>query len=231
MLGEVDLASLKEKFVKKDFDERLTPALEYAYRAYQNKLLEADKPNQYVAEFEDWANEITNAKKIPQTPEEFNQLSELLTSTLHVGMDGDNATNAIRELLGDEELYDTIYAVSQSQGEDADARPIIIGWLSNNASEVLNHVAVPDEMKQGDAEEPTAPAAAPTKLGPRHPVPPAPEEVAESIVKTPDGEDYDCRCFEIGDPWVDVDPDCPTHGKSKAEDAPITDIKKLAGLK
>lgn len=180
MLGEVDIASLKEKFVKKDFDERLTPALEYAYRAYQNKLLEADKPDQYIAEFEDWANEITNVKKIPQTPEEFNQLSELLTSTLRVGTDGDNATNALRELIGDEELFDTIYAVSQSQGEEADARPIIVGWLSQNAPEVLDHVAVPDEMKQGDSEEAETPAV-PTKLGPRQPVPQAPEEIAEGV--------------------------------------------------
>jgi len=25
-------------------------------------------------------------------------------------------------------------------------------------------------------------------------------------------EDYDCRCYEIGGPWIDVDPNCPIHG-------------------
>jgi len=66
---------------------------------------------------------------IPDTPEKQEELQQLLQSPLAYGVNGDNASNAIYHLLGDDELFDNLYQSSEEFGPEADARREIIHHL------------------------------------------------------------------------------------------------------
>jgi hypothetical protein len=163
-LGEVDVNALKEKFVQKNFDERLTPALEYAYRAYQNKNKTAE--NQYVVEFENWMDTVIT----PLDVNHVERLAKLMSSEIELGVDGDNATNAIQELVGDDTLFDKFFEVSQSDGPNVDARPMIRDWMANNAPELLSKL---DELLSNSKDDGSNSKddGSNSKLGARQPVP------------------------------------------------------------
>jgi hypothetical protein len=72
---------------------------------------------------------------IPDTPEKMARLKELLSSPLQFGPNGENATNAMYGLLGDDELADAIYAGFELLGPEEDAVPYIKDWIQKHAPE------------------------------------------------------------------------------------------------
>ena len=65
----------------------------------------------------------------PQTPEQQERLRELLANPLPFGNDASNATNALYDLIGDDELFDSLADAAQKEGPEADARPAIQAFL------------------------------------------------------------------------------------------------------
>jgi hypothetical protein len=123
---KLDLEELKERFVKKMFDQRLESALPYVHRAYKNKVDLAD--NQYVSEFENWADDTVNSDTEELTDLQLVQFNELMQNEIAVGLDGVDAIGALKNIVDDEELNDQLIELSRDQGVDADARPVIASW-------------------------------------------------------------------------------------------------------
>jgi hypothetical protein len=136
-LDEVDVDSLRERFVKKIYDDRFNEALPYVYRAYKNKQ-KMDTP--LTVEFESWANDITEQTWTDDTDDRDEQdLSELMQTPIAVGIDAADAIAALSNInfLKSEDLNQALIKLSKVQGPDADARRTIIGWLASNGENAL----------------------------------------------------------------------------------------------
>jgi hypothetical protein len=154
--GEIDVDALRERFVKKIYDDRFNEALPYVYRAYKNKQ-KMDTP--MTVEFESWANEITEQTWDSDTDDRDEQELELLMQTpIAVGVDATDAIAAISaiQFLDSEDLRQALMKLSKNQGPDSDARRTIIGWLASNGENVLaNHFM--QMMQQQNANTQPAP--------------------------------------------------------------------------
>ncbi|CAB4129085.1 hypothetical protein UFOVP112_183 [uncultured Caudovirales phage] len=136
---QVDVNALRERFVKKIYDDRFTEALPIVYNAYKkHKAQAASKLGDELAEWADTVSEGTWS--LPDTDDEARALQEILKTPLLAGIDGIDATNKLYDLIGDDELFDNIYHYSESQGPDADVRPLIKVWLQNHMPELLNRL-------------------------------------------------------------------------------------------
>ncbi len=116
----------------------------------------------YKVEFDDGAHvwirrEGTKAVKeqmnegtwaIPKTPEQKERLKALMAEPLEFGVDAQNATGAMYDLIGDDELFDQLYADSQELGPEADARPTIKKFMSQFAQ--LNNLWLGEDMINED---------------------------------------------------------------------------------
>lgn len=134
---EIDIDELRERFVKKIYDDRFNEALPYVYKAYQNR-----KKNNTAetAEFESWATGVTETTWDSDSDDvdEVNLL-RLFDTPIAAGMDGVDGIAAIDDIkdLNSEDLQMSIKKLSQVQGPDADIRNTIIGWLMSNGERAL----------------------------------------------------------------------------------------------
>lgn len=127
---EFDIESLKERFVKKMFDDRLTQALPYVHRAYQEKQMSNE--NQYAKEFDTWAKDITEGEwALPNSEMAQARLRDLMSKPIKLGADSSNATSALYDVIGSDRLFDDFMDLEEISGPDADARPVIIKWLKD----------------------------------------------------------------------------------------------------
>ena len=133
----VDVDELRERFVKKIYDDRFNDALPYVYKAYQNrKRMNTSE----TAEFESWATGVTEATWDSDTDDiDEDNLIRLFQRPIAAGMDGVDGIAAIGDIqdLNSEDLQATIKKLSQAQGPDADIRNTIIGWLMSNGERAL----------------------------------------------------------------------------------------------
>jgi hypothetical protein len=133
---DFDLEQLKDRFVKKLFDERLAEALPHVYKAFKTK--QKSMENSYVAEFDQWADDVVEGSwALPETDSEVEELRKLMSKPLTAGLDGADAIPALYDLIGDDELFDNISQLSSTQGSESDVRPLLIDWLGNNGYEDL----------------------------------------------------------------------------------------------
>lgn len=96
----------------------------------QKESLESPLANQ----FEDWANQVVEGSwALPDTPEDTKSLDELMSKKLEVGDNAENATGALYNIIGDDELFDKLGDLASAEGPDTDARPTIVHWLRDNS--------------------------------------------------------------------------------------------------
>lgn len=128
---EMDVDALRERFVRKIYDERLDQALPYVYRAYKRE--QSKQQNEYTKRFESWADKVTEGTWDQLEDESSRQqLDKLMAQPIEVGIKGDNASGLLYDIIGDDSLFDSFYEKSEAEGSDADARPIVIKWLRDN---------------------------------------------------------------------------------------------------
>ena len=158
---EVDMAALKEKFVQRVFDDRLSEALPHVYRAYKTK--QQTMENKYTAEFEDWTNQIQEGTwATPDQDEDQDKLRELMSAPIEAGNDGTNASGVFDNIIGSDSLFDEFRDLSRSdQGASSDVRPLVIEWLKEHG---YNELA--DELNQLITTATTATTATPTATPP-----------------------------------------------------------------
>lgn len=135
MEDDFDLESLKERFVQRIFDDRLSEALPHVYRAYMNKKHAME--NNYIAEIENWANQLVEGTwATPESDEEKEELRKIMEKPVEAGPDGDNAAGVFYNLIGSDSLFDEFYEISKSElGPEVDVRPLVIEWLKTHGYE------------------------------------------------------------------------------------------------
>jgi hypothetical protein len=114
---------------------------------YRNEMIESDL---YEGQ---WAS--------PESEEDIQRLKELLSQPLEVGVDGQTATDALYDLLGNDELFDRIHDLEEINGPKSDAVPAITNWLKDNDPLLLQRLGLPaagdDQLDAGQTQVPQSP--------------------------------------------------------------------------
>jgi hypothetical protein len=141
---------IRNMFIEQSLDARIEAAIPVLARLSKPR----DKDMQEIAEFESWAESVTEGTwATPDTAQTKKQLQQLMAKELPVGPDATNATEQLYDVLGDDELYDQLIDLS-IQDPDADARPLIQARLAE--------LGITIEMPADQVPEPADPAAAAT---------------------------------------------------------------------
>ena len=145
-LGEDEI---KDLFTRRVFDERLEEALPYVRRAYSQYL--DSQTTAMGQEFESWANDLVEGTwAVPDTAEAISDLAELMAKPLILGQDAADATSALYDLIGDDDLFDELSAAAEEDPE-GDARPIVQNWLDQNMPDVAQQVIPKLDEPQSDS--------------------------------------------------------------------------------
>jgi hypothetical protein len=150
---EYDVDALRERFVKKMYDERFEQALPYVHRAHKKQ--EEAMNNSMAEEFENWADSVLEGTwAVPEKESDVEALRKLMSKPLLVGQDGMDATSALYSIIGDDGLFDDIHAMADVKGPDYDCRADIVNWLQDHFP------ALAQEMEQvmASSETPENPA-------------------------------------------------------------------------
>ena len=102
---------------------------------------------------------------VPETPAQKRDLKKLLSKPLPLGKEGENASDKMYSIIGDDELFDDLYSAGK-ESPDSDARPIIKkamkrlkiredSWDSWRLEESTkpDHIKVFNSLKRGDKVE------------------------------------------------------------------------------
>jgi len=119
---------------------------ELRYQA-EPAILESDLPDPITEST--WA--------IPETDQQIQDLSTLLQNPLVIGVDAENAVNALYGLVGDDELFDALHDVEEASGPETDARPTILNFLKTNWPGIYATVANSNQEMDTPPPMPTQP--------------------------------------------------------------------------
>jgi hypothetical protein len=141
-LQEELVDSIKTMFVEQTLDSRIEAALPVLAKLQQeNKMKEIDV-------FESWANRLTEGTwSLPETPEQQQDLQELMSRELIVGPDATNATEQLYDLIGDDELFDRLSELARR-----DARANV--WDDSDIQERLAELGIQMPAKGEPTVEP-----------------------------------------------------------------------------
>ena len=154
--SDLDVDALRERFVKKIYDDRFTEALPFVYRAYKEQQERMNTP--MGEEFENWANEITE-DPFESDDEEREALEKLMATPIQVGQDGLDAQHAMSRIFREESLEEKLKELADVQGPDADARQTILDWMKGNGMKIVAG-EIEAKLQQG-AEAQTPPTTTP----------------------------------------------------------------------
>ena len=144
---DVDLNEIKERFVKRVFNEKMEDALPLVHKAYNMK-----KENKFTEQFETWATAISEGSwALPQTEEDKQKLIDILSQELPVGVDAQNATNILYNIFGDDKLFDRLEELADIDPE-ADVRDAVMERLSEVNPQMYQ--AILDAIGDEDTPEP-----------------------------------------------------------------------------
>lgn len=129
--GEADLAESTVRKIKELFQATDTLQLEEVAPVLAG-MKEAD-------EFERWADSLLEGTwALPTDKDKEEELIKLMSKPLKVGAEAQNATGALYDLIGDDELFDMLHSVAENEPE-ADARPTILRWMEHQGA---NHEVI-----------------------------------------------------------------------------------------
>jgi hypothetical protein len=197
---DANVAELKELFVKKTLDERIEQALPLVHKAY-NIMKENNNP--YAQQFENWADKLSEGSWArPDTDDEVDQLIDWLSEEHPVGVDAQDATNSLYNIIGDDNLFDRLQELADID-PTADARDVVTSWLYDNLPQVYQRI----ESEMGDQDTPAEDN----------------QEVDESYTPPPvmiNGKQVDLRSIELDgvESW-----DRPDYADAYASAATFTD--------
>jgi hypothetical protein len=158
---------LKNMFVQQTLDTRIEAALPTLAKIQQQgtKMKEAEI-------FENYMNRLSEGTwALPDTPEAYEKLQQLMTGELIVGADAMNATEQLYDLVGDDELFDILNDLA-----DNDPRANI--WDDSDVQRRLAELGV---------QTPQSTQAAPAAV-PQDTAPPAVPPVAEGDMDEGDNQ-------------------------------------------
>jgi hypothetical protein len=166
---DVNVDALRERFVKKVYDDRFDEALPYVYRAHQRE--QAAMETAMAEEFASWADQVHEGSwSDPDTEDELYKLDKIMAVPFEIGQDANNAIATMSNIIGDDALNDDLRDLySATDDPETDARPVVMKWLRQHH---------PDLAAKYDtnAAAPEAPAAAPGQPTPAPEQPPVPNQ-------------------------------------------------------
>ena len=174
--------SISEMFLTQRLDPRVESAIPVLNRLSKN-ITEMSEVN----EFTEWASNIVHEVLHPTAEGSLNDLVDLVgadSEFMTLGPDGKNAINEIEGIINEPALNSRLQKAGMSK-PDQDARPIIIGWMQENAKDKHYEEILAKIETEQPAPKITKPAPQPKKETPPDIPPPPPPEVAR--------EDYDPR--------------------------------------
>ena len=153
LMDDFDADSMRERFVKRTYNDATDQALPIVQKAYNMK-----KQNKFAEQFESWANNVAegwddseDAQQWGNEPINVDDLVDLFAEELPLGVDAINAINSISGVINSNELEDVLVTASQ-QNPEADARDVIIAWLEENEpavyQELVNEIGDADTADQ-----------------------------------------------------------------------------------
>ena len=154
---DVNVDALRERFVKKVYDDRFDEALPYVYRAHKRDREAME--TEMAEEFARWTEGIEeDTWSSPNTDEEHQDLDEIMASPLEIGQDAHNAIATLSDIIGDDQLNDDLTSLySATDDPETDARPVVMKWLKQHNPEL----AAKYETNLAQPEAPAAPAGQP----------------------------------------------------------------------
>lgn len=190
---QYDVDSLRERFVKKLYDDRFDEALPFVYRAYQRKVESMNTP--MAEEFESWADSVAEGTwAVPDKEDEVDTLRKLMEKPMKVGMNGVDATSELYDLIGDDQLFDSIQELADIKGPDYDCRPEVVKWLKSHfpaigqeMEQIYNQSQQPEQPEPG--AEPVLGAPQPAEQQAAQPAP-APVAPAQPAAESADPLDF-----------------------------------------
>jgi hypothetical protein len=151
LMDDFDVDSLRERFVKRTYNDKMEDALPIVQKAYEMK-----KSNKFAEQFESWANNVAEDWDENSSDIDVDDLADLFAEEMPIGVDAINAINAISGVITNDTLENTLTQAAQ-QNPEADARDVIIGWLFDNEpnvyQELMNQIGdadTADEYSEGN---------------------------------------------------------------------------------
>lgn len=162
---ELDIDALRERFVKKIYDDRFNEALPYVYKAYQRqKNMETSEAKEFMSWAENiaevnWGNDADDKNE--------DDLLDLMQQPLLVGVDAIDAKSLLARIGfdGADDLFNELEQISNIQGPDTDIRIAVVQWLSSNgedslANQISQILQQQNTNTQPIPQQPTVPAQA-----------------------------------------------------------------------
>jgi hypothetical protein len=129
-------------------ESRKILALEFA-KAYMESLKVNKNQQKAVQEFAESIERLSEGTwATPDTEVKIKDLQGLLDKPLEFGVDGNNASSALYNILGNDKLFDELYSGSKHSGPEADARPMIEWWIRHNMPELVSQLDFTRMKKQ-----------------------------------------------------------------------------------
>lgn len=153
-----DLSTLETAFKSTYLDPRIESALPVLSR-YKINISEMQEIN----EFEAWANAVIDEDLTPTLPGQIDELMELLgpeSDPLPLGPDASNVLGQLEDLIEDDLLYSRLRKAAQVDANN-DARPIIIGWMSEKKSD--EYADILDKLDTTNVQNTSSAPEQPTK--------------------------------------------------------------------
>lgn len=134
---ELDIDSLRERFVKKIYDDRFNEALPYVYKAYKSqKEMETNETKEFMS----WAENISEVEWNNDADDRNeDDLLRLMQNPIMVGVDAIDAKALLTNIgfEGADDLFAELENIANVQGPDADIRMTVVQWLSTNGEQAL----------------------------------------------------------------------------------------------
>ena len=135
----IDIDALRERFVKKIYDDRFNEALPYVYKAYKKqKEMETSEAKEFMS----WADNIAETNWGDDTDDRNeNDLLRVMQRPISVGVDAVDARALLSNMgfEGAEDLFDDLAEIARVQGPDMDIRGEVAQWLASNGEQALSN--------------------------------------------------------------------------------------------
>ena len=96
---------------------------------------------------------------LPETPEDLQQLQTIMANPLPVGTDAEDATSALYNLIGDDELFDRLHDLADNEGPRADARDVVKHFIKQEMPGLFDKLGLSDDAEMDQAVPAQTPAA------------------------------------------------------------------------